>query len=93
MNSRRRASSSTTSTSGPLGLPAGAGAVEERLEVAAPVAPVAAGRVEGRHAALVGPLADRRLGHAEELGRLAERQPVGLARSRLVSRGRSLPRK
>ena len=42
MNSRRRASSSTTSTSGPLGRAAGAGALEERLEVAAPVAAVAA---------------------------------------------------
>ena len=52
-----------------------AGAVEERLEVGAPVAPVAARRVERGHAALVGPLADRALGDAEEPGRLAEREP------------------
>ena len=68
-------------------LAAGAGAVEEQLEVAAAVAAVAARRVERRHAALVGPLADRRLGDAEELGRLAERQPVGLASSVRVCRG------
>ena len=50
-----------------------------RLEVTPPVAPVAAGRVERRDAALVGPLADGRLGDAEELRGLAERQPVRLA--------------
>ena len=57
---------------------AGAGAVEERLEVGAAVAAVAAGRVEGRHAALVRPLADRALGDAEEPGRLPEREPLAV---------------
>ena len=75
-------------------LAARARAVEEGLEVAAPVAAVAAGRVEGRHAALIGPLADRRLGDAEELRRLAERQPVRLARrsasARVASRRKSI---
>ena len=53
-------------------------AVDEQLEVAAPEAAVAARRVERGHPALVGPLADRRLGDAEELRRLPERQPVRL---------------
>ena len=60
-------------------LAARARAGEERLEIAAPEAPVAAGRVEGRDAALIRPLADRALGDAEEARGLAEGQPLGLA--------------
>ena len=55
--------------------------LEERLEVAPPVAAVPTRRVERRHSALVRPLPDRRLGDAEELRRLAEREPIGLGRS------------
>ena len=55
-----------------------AGAVDEGLEVLEPESPVTSGRVEGTHPAVVRPLADRRLRHAEELRRLPERQPVGL---------------
>src|SRR5205814_6444433 len=68
---------------------AGTRALEERLEVGALVAAVPARRIEGRHAAHVGPLADGALGDAEELGRLAERQPVAVASGRraLVARG------
>ena len=62
--------------------------LEERLEVAPPVAPVAARRVERGHAALVGPLPDRRLSDAEELRSLAERQPVRLGRRRPPARVR-----
>ena len=61
------------------------GAIEEAVEVAPLVAAVAARRVKGRHAPLVGPLADRALGDAEVLGRLAEGQPV-----RLAGRGEAL---
>src|SRR5262249_24868128 len=57
-------------------LPARARAPDERLEVAAPVASVAARRVERRHAAEIRPLADRGLRDAEVLRRLAERHPV-----------------
>ena len=60
-------------------LAARARAGEERLEVAAAEPAMAAGRVEGRDAALVRPLADRALGDAEEPRRLPERQPLGLA--------------
>src|SRR3981081_890127 len=97
MNSRSRASSSTTRTSGPplfppgpdrprthparrrpdggaAALPARAGPLEEHLEVAAPVAAVAARRIERRNATLVGPLADRRLGDTKEFRRLAAGQ-------------------
>src|SRR5262249_34562651 len=58
---------------------AGSRPVEERLEVDALIAPMAARRVEGWDAAEVGPLADRALGYAEELRRLAEVQPLALA--------------
>src|SRR6478672_3296957 len=57
-------------------------ALEERLEVVTLVAAMAAGGVEGRHAADVGPLADRALGDAEEFCRLPEGQPVVLTGSR-----------
>ena len=79
MYSRMRSSSSTTSTVGP-GLLARArtGALEELVEVGAPVAAVSARRVEGRNAALVGPFADRALRDAEVLRGLAEGQPVRL---------------
>src|SRR5207253_2061785 len=62
-------------------LPSRSRAVEEVLQVEAAVAPVPAGGVEGRDAALVGPLANRALRHAQEAGRLAERQPLGLTAS------------
>jgi hypothetical protein len=61
------------------------GALEEGIEVTAPVAAVAAGRVEGGHAPLVRPLADRALGHAEVLRRLSEGEPI-----RLAGRGETL---
>ena len=63
-----------------------AGAVEERLEVGAAVAAVAAGRVEGGHAALVGPFADRALRDAEEAGRLPERQPLAVVSGCAIAR-------
>src|SRR5262249_39755174 len=55
-------------------LAAGTGAREERLEVAAPEAPVAPRRVEGGNASLIRPLADRALGDAEEARGLPKRQ-------------------
>jgi hypothetical protein len=64
-----------------LRAPARPGAVEEGVEVAATVAPVLAGRVEGRQATHVGPLADRALRNAEVLRGLAKREPFGLLAS------------
>src|SRR4030095_1957839 len=49
-----------------------AGARDERLEVRAAVAAMPARRVEGRHAPEIRPLADRRVGAAGGLRRLAE---------------------
>jgi hypothetical protein len=43
---------------------------------------MASGCVEGRDAALVGPLPDRALGDTEVLGSLAEREPIRLADGR-----------
>ena len=63
------------------GAPPRPGAVEELVEVGAAVATVAAGRVEGRDAAEVGPLAHRALRDAEVLRGLAECQPLGLRRA------------
>ena len=56
-----------------------AGTLEECVEVAAPVAAVPTGRVEGRNAAEIGPLADRALRDPEVLCGLSESQPVRLA--------------
>src|SRR5439155_3417813 len=55
--------------------------LEEGLEVTALVPAMPAGGVEGRDAADVGPFPDRALRDAQELRRLAERQPVALAGS------------
>src|SRR5262249_26316258 len=73
----------------PAGLARRPGAVDEELEVAPSVAPVATRRVEGRDPALVRPLADRRLCDPEELGRLAEGEPLGLAAGLPAVRRRS----
>src|SRR5439155_3779683 len=58
----------------------GAGALEELVEIAAPVPPVAARGIERRHAALIRPFANRALSDAKELRGLAQGQPVSLAR-------------
>ena len=55
--------------------------LEERLEVAALVAPVAAGRIESRNPPEIRPFADRALRDAEKLRRLAQGQPVAVAAS------------
>src|SRR5215204_1343237 len=57
-----------------------AAALEELVEVAAPVPAMTSRRVERGQPAAVGPLADRALRHAEILRGLAERQPVRLIR-------------
>src|SRR5207237_9723825 len=67
-----------------------AGPFEERVEVGAAVAAVAAGCVEGRDAAEVGPLADRALGHAEVFRGLPEREPFRLSRGRAPRAGARL---
>src|SRR5207244_135510 len=64
---------------GPAAAAPGARPLEERLEIAPPVPAMAARCIEGGHAALVGPFADRRLRHAEESRSLAEGEPVRLA--------------
>ena len=96
MNSRRRASSSTTSTSGPLRLrrPGPERRRTPRGRAAEP--PMAARRVEGGHPALIRPLADRRLRDAEERRRLARasasraRRPARSARRPVVDSSSTL---
>ena len=65
---------------------AGPGALEELVEVGAPVPAMSARRVEGRDPPLVGPFPDRALRDAEVLGGLAEGKPVGLGRRCSTSR-------
>src|SRR5829696_515541 len=51
--------------------------LEERIEVATPVAAMPAGRVERWYAAYIRPFPDRALSDAEVLRCLTERQPLG----------------
>src|SRR5206468_5620925 len=53
--------------------------------IGAPVAPVAAGRLERADAPGIGPFPHRALGDPEVLGRLPERQPFVLRRSEAPS--------
>jgi hypothetical protein len=53
------------------------GAGDEGVEVTSAIPSMPAGRVERRQAALIRPLPDRALRHAEVLGGLAQRQPIG----------------
>src|SRR5581483_607949 len=65
---------------------AGPGPREKQLEIAPPVPAVAAGGVEGGHAPVIRPLANRRLRDAQELRGLSEREPVRLRRRRTPPR-------
>ena len=86
MYSRILSSSSTTSTRGRPARVRRGPSFEELVEVPAAVAAVAAGRVEGGNAALIGPLPDRALRDAEVLRGLAEGQPVRFRRRRPAPR-------
>src|SRR4051794_18139767 len=61
-----------------LRLTARTGSVEEDLEVGPAVPAVSSRCVEGGHLALVGPLSNGALGHAEEPGRLSQGEPFAV---------------